>query len=214
MQKAADAQWNQELGKVTIETADPVARRIFYTALYHAWFAPALFNDANGDYRGTDKKVYPKAPFQNYTTFSLWDTYRTEHSLFTLTQPERVGDMMQSMLAIGRQQGKLPIWHLMASETNCMVGYSAVPALAEAYLKGTPGLDGNELLAQMKVTSTRNDQGVEYLKTLGYIPADKENESVAKAMEYAIDDWSIAQVAKKLGRTEDYKTYSGRAQYY
>jgi predicted alpha-1,2-mannosidase len=214
VQKAADAKWNQELGKVTIETKDPVARRIFYTALYHAWFAPALFNDANSDYRGTDKKVYPKAPFQNYTTFSLWDTYRTEQSLFTLAQPERVNDMMQSMLAIGRQQGKLPIWHLMGSETNCMVGYSAVPALAEAYLKGTPGLDGRQILAQMKASSTRDDQGVQYLKTLGFIPADKESESVAKAMEYAIDDWSIAQVAKKVGDKAAYDTYSKRAKYY
>ncbi|WP_375417715.1 GH92 family glycosyl hydrolase [uncultured Hymenobacter sp.] len=214
VQKAAEAQWNQELGKVTIETPDPATRRIFYTAMYHALFAPALFNDANGDYRGTDGRVYPKAPFQNYTTFSLWDTYRTEHALFTLAQPERVNDMMQSMLAIGRQQGKLPIWHLMGNETNTMVGYSAVPALAEAYLKGTPGLDGAQVLAALKASSTRADQGVNFVKTLGFIPADKENESVAKAMEYAIDDWSIAQVARKLGQTADYKIYSERAQYY
>ncbi|RYY11882.1 MAG: glycoside hydrolase family 92 protein, partial [Cytophagaceae bacterium] len=214
VQRAAAQQWERELGKVTIESPDPAVRRIFYTALYHAWFAPALFNDANRDYRGTDGQVYPKAPFANYTTFSLWDTYRTEHSLFTLAQPERVGDMMQSMLAIQDQQGKLPIWHLMGNETGTMVGYSAVPALAEAYLKGTPGLDGRRVLAAMKSSSTRDDQGVQYVKTLGFIPADKENESVAKAMEYAIDDWSIAQVAKKLGEKADYDTYSKRAKYY
>lgn len=214
VQKAADDQWNQELGKITIQTPDPATRRIFYTALYHAWFAPALFNDANGDYRGADGQVYAKAPFANYTTFSLWDTYRTEQSLFTLAQPERVNDMMQSMLAIGRQQGKLPIWHLMGNETDCMIGYSAVPALAEAYLKGTPGLDGPQVLAAMKQASTRDDQGMKYLKASGFIPADKENESVAKAMEYAIDDWSIAQVAQKLGQAADYKTYSERAHYY
>ena len=213
-QKAAEEKWNQELSKLTIETPDPVVRRIFYTALYHASFAPSLFNDANGDYRGTDKKVYAKAPFQNYTTFSLWDTYRAEHSLFTLVQPERVGDMMQSMLAINREQGKLPIWHLMGNETNTMVGYSAAPALAEAYLKGTPGLDGAQVLAALKASSTRDDQGVNFVKTLGFIPAEKEGESVAKALEYALDDWSIAQVAKKLGRTDDYKTYSARALYY
>ena len=213
-QQAAEAIWEQELGKVTIETPDPAVRRTFYTALYHAWFAPALFNDANRDYRGTDGKVYLQAPFANYTTFSLWDTYRTEQSLFTLAQPERVGDMMQSMLAIGRQQGKLPIWHLMGNETNTMVGYSAVPALAEAYLKGTPGLDGRQVLAAMKASSTRDDQGVEYLKIRGFIPADRESESVAKAMEYAIDDWSIAQVAKQLGATADYQEYSKRAKYY
>jgi predicted alpha-1,2-mannosidase len=214
VQKAAEEKWNQELGKVTIESKDPAVRRIFYTSLYHAWFAPALFNDANSDYRGTDGKVYPKAPFTNYSIFSLWDTYRTEHSLFTLAQPERVSGMMQSMLAIHQQQGKLPIWHLLGNETNTMVGYSAVPALAEAYLKGTPGLDGRQLLAAMKASSTRDDQGVQYLKTMGFIPADKESESVAKAMEYAIDDWSIAQVAKKLGEQADYQEYSKRAKYY
>jgi predicted alpha-1,2-mannosidase len=212
--QAAGAKWEQQLGKVTIATPDPVVRRTFYTALYHAWFAPALFNDANSDYRGTDDKVYPKAPFANYTIFSLWDTYRTEQSLFTLAQPERVGDMMQSMLAIGQQQGKLPIWHLAGNETNTMVGYSAVPALAEAYLKGTPGLDGRQVLAALKAASTRDDQGVNYVKSLGFIPADKESESVAKAMEYAIDDWSIAQVAKQLGEQADYQEYSKRAKYY
>jgi predicted alpha-1,2-mannosidase len=214
VQQAAEAKWNQELGKVTIESKDPVVRRTFYTSLYHAWFAPALFNDVNRDYRGTDGKVYPKAPFANYTIFSLWDTYRTEQSLFTLAQPERVGDMMQTMLAINDQQQKLPIWHLMGNETGTMVGYSAVPALAEAYLKGTPGLDGKRVLDALKQSSTRDDEGVNFVKTLGFIPADKENESVAKAMEYAIDDWSIAQVAKKVGDKEAYDTYSKRAKYY
>jgi len=198
VRQAADAQWNRELGKLTIESPDPAVRRIFYTSLYHALFAPTLFNDANGDYRGADKKVYPKAPFQNYTTFSLWDTYRTENPLFTLVQPERVGDIMQSMLAINRQQGKLPIWFLVGNETDLMVGYSAVPALAEAYLKGTPGLDGPQVLAALKASSTRDDYGVRYVKELGFIPADKENESVAR----------------KLGATADYQEYSKRAKYY
>jgi predicted alpha-1,2-mannosidase len=214
VQKQADKEWNKQLAKVTIKTPDPTARRIFYTAMYHALFAPALFNDANGDYRGTDKQVYTKAPFANYSIFSLWDTYRAEHALFTLVQPERVNDMMQSMLAIHKEQGKLPIWHLLGNETNTMVGYSAAPALAEAFLKGTPGLNGEQVLAALKAASTRDDQGVRFVKSLGFIPADQESESVAKAMEYAIDDWSIAQVAKKLGKTEDYQTYSARAKYY
>jgi len=174
VRKTAEAKWNKELGKVTIESQDPAVRRTFYTALYHAWFAPALFNDANRDYRGTDGKVYAKAPFQNYTIFSLWDTYRTEQSLFTLAQPERVPDMMQAMLAIGQQQGKLPIWHLMGNETNTMVGYSAVPVLAEAYLKGMPGLDGQKVLGALKVSSTRDDEGVNFVKTLGFIPAERK----------------------------------------
>jgi predicted alpha-1,2-mannosidase len=214
VRQQADKAWNQELAKLTITTPDPVVRRIFYTGLYHALFAPTLFNDANGDYRGTDKKVYPKAPFANYSIFSLWDTYRAEHALFTLVQPGRVNDMMQSMLAINKEQGKLPIWHLLGNETNTMVGYSAVPALAEAYLKGTPGLDGPQVLAALKAASTRDDEGVNFVKSIGFIPADKESESVAKAMEYAIDDWSIAQVAKKLGAQADYRTYSARAKYY
>jgi predicted alpha-1,2-mannosidase len=214
VQQAANAKWNQELGKITIESPDPAVRRTFYTALYHAWFAPALFNDVNRDFRGTDGKVYPKAPFANYSIFSLWDTYRAEHPLLTLAQPERVPDMMQTMLAITKQQSNLPVWSLMGNETGTMIGYSAAPVLAEAYLKGTPGLDGQKVLEALKLSSRCEDEGMNFVSTIGFIPAEKEKESVAKAMEYAIDDWSIAQVAKKLGDKEAYRTYSKRAKYY
>lgn len=212
--KTAQAKWNKELSKIKLETRDVTNRSIFYTALYHTMIGPALFNDHNRDYRGTDKKVYNNPGFDNYTTFSLWDIYRSCAPLYTLTQPERVNSFVNSMLAIFRQQGKLPIWPLMGSETNCMVGYHAVPVIADAYLKGFKGFDINAAFEAMKASSTRDDLGMKDIKAKGYIPADKEYESVSKAMEYAIDDWCIAAVAKKLGRTADFEYYSKRAGYY
>ena len=209
--KTGENKWNKALSLVEIRTKDPVLKRIFYTALYHTMITPALYNDADGSYRGTDKKVYEKPGFNNYTIFSLWDTYRTLNPFMTIIQPERSGDFVNSMLAIYKQQGKLPIWHLQGNETDCMVGYSAVPIIADAYLNGIGGFDPALALEAMKASSVRNDYGMKYIKEKGYIPADKEIESVSKAMEYAIDDWCIAQVAKKMHNEEDYKIYSERA---
>jgi len=206
--------WEQALGKIKIEAADPVQRIVFYTALYHTMIAPALYNDHDGSYRGTDGKVYWHAPFNNYTIFSLWDTYRTLNPLMTLIQPERVNDFVNTMLAIYQQQGKLPIWHLQDRETDCMVGYSAVPVIADAILEGFHGFDANLALEAMKASSTRDDYGMNYLKQMGYIPADKERESVSKALEYAVDDWCISRVAEKLGKTGDEKYYAQRARLY
>ncbi|SHN17615.1 GH92 family glycosyl hydrolase [Chitinophaga sp. CF418] len=212
--KTATAKWNKELSRIQLETKDVTNRSIFYTALYHTMIGPALFNDHNRAYRGTDKKVYSNPGFDNYTVFSLWDIYRSCAPLYTLTQPERVNSFVNSMLTIYKQQGKLPIWPLMGSETNCMVGYHAVPVIADAYLKGYRGFDINAAFEAMKASSTRDDLGMKDIKAKGYIPADKEYESVSKAMEYAIDDWCIAAVAKKLGRTADFEYYSKRAGYY
>jgi predicted alpha-1,2-mannosidase len=212
--KNANAKWNKELSKIQLETKDATNRSIFYTALYHTMIGPALFNDHNRAYRGTDKKVYPNPGFDNYTTFSLWDIYRSCAPLYTLTQPDRVSSFVNSMVTIYKQQGKLPIWPLMGSETNCMVGYHAVPVIADAYLKGFKGFDINQAFEAMKVSATRDDLGMKDIKAKGYIPADKEYESVSKAMEYAIDDWCIAAVAKKLGRTADFEYFSKRAGYY
>ena len=131
----AIAAWNKELGKVVIQTPDATAKQIFYTALYHSFIAPSVFNDVNGDYYGTDKEVHRAASFTNLTTFSLWDTYRCENSLLTILQPERVSDIINSMLAIYQQQGKLPVWHLMGNETNTMPGNSATQVIADAYLE-------------------------------------------------------------------------------
>ena len=210
----ADAAWNRELGKVQIKAASAARLRAFYTALYHTMIAPSIFNDHNGDYTGTDKKVYRKAPFTNLTTFSLWDTYRAAHPLFTILQTEKVADMINSMLAIYQQQGKLPVWHLMGNETNTMVGYSGVTVVAEAFLKGFTGFDRALAYEAVKTTAMRDDFGLSYVKKQGYIPADSTVESVAYGLEYAIADWSIAQMAKRLGKQEDYTYFSNRAKNY
>ncbi|MBW8686840.1 GH92 family glycosyl hydrolase [Chitinophaga rhizophila] len=212
--KTATDKWNKELSKIQLQTKDTANRSIFYTAMYHTMIGPALFNDHDRSYRGTDKKAYPNPGFDNYTVFSLWDIYRSCAPLYTLTQPERVSSFVNSMLTIHKQQGKLPIWPLVGSETNCMVGYHAVPIIADAYLKGFKGFDINEAFEAMKASATRDDLGMKDIKAKGYIPADKEYESVSKAMEYAIDDWCIAAVAKKLGKTEDFAYFSKRAGYY
>ncbi|HEX3007897.1 MAG TPA: GH92 family glycosyl hydrolase, partial [Bacteroidales bacterium] len=209
-QSAHDA-WNKELGRIAVKGKNEDDLRTFYTAMYHAFTQPVLFNDHNGDYRGADKNVYTSAGFNNYSIFSLWDTYRAAHPFYTIAQPQRVSDMINTMLNIYKQQGKLPIWHLMGNETNCMVGYSAIPVIADAYFKGFKGFDPELAFEAMKASSTRDDFGMKLFKEKGYIPADKEIESVSKSMEYAISDWCIAQMAKSLGKTADYDVYSKRA---
>jgi len=212
--RQGNAKWERALRKIQVTSPDPVERTVFYTAFYHTMIAPALYNDHDSSYRGADGKVIENAPFNNYTIFSLWDTYRTLNPLMTLVHPERVSDMVNTMLSIYVQQGKLPIWHLQGRETDCMVGYSAVPVIADAYLKGFGGFDPNLVLEAMKASSTRDDYGMKYLKEEGYIPADKERESVSKALEYAIDDWCISRVAARLGKKDDEQYYAKRAHYY
>ena len=209
----AQAAWNEQLGRIRIK-ADDRTSRIFYTALYHTMIAPALFNDHNGDYRGADGKVHRNPGFDNYTIFSLWDTYRAAHPLFTLTQPERVGQFIQTMLAIRDQQGKLPVWHLMGNETDTMVGYHAVPVVVDAYFKGLLNADPERAYEAIKNSAMRDERGLDSIKEIGYIPAEKGSESVAMAMEYAIDDWCIAQMAKALGKQDDSTYFSTRAKAY
>ncbi len=211
--KKADQQWEKELQKVKID-ASTNTQKIFYTALYHTMVAPSLFNDVNGDYRGTDKKVYKKASFNNLTTFSLWDTYRAAHPLFTILHQDKVNDVVNTMLAIYKQQGKLPVWHLMGSETNTMIGYHAVPVIVDAYLKGYRGYDVKLAYEAIKQSAMQKTDGIEYIQQLKYIPADKVNEAVAKGLEYAIDDYCIAQMAKALNHTEDYVYFTKRAKLY
>lgn len=203
--------WNKELGKISVKSNNIHDVRTFYTALYHSFTAPALFNDHNGDYWGVDKEVHTNPGFRNYSVFSLWDTYRAAHPLYTLVQPERVTDMVKTMLNIYQQQGKLPIWTLMGNETDCMVGYSAVPVIADAIFKGFQGINPKLALEAMKASSMRDDYGMNYVKERGYIPADKEKESVSKSLEYALSDWCIAQMALRLGDQSDYAYYSKRA---
>lgn len=206
--------WERELSKVKVETTDSAAKHIFYTGLYHAFLQPVLFSDCNNDYRGADEQVYAGAPFTNYTVFSLWDTYRAAHPLYTLVQPERVPDMVNSMLAIYDQKGQLPVWHLYGSDTYEMTGIQSVPVIADAILKGYSNIDYEKAFEAMKQSMLGNYKGLNYVRENEYIPADKEGESVAKALEYALADWSVAQVAKKLGKKDDYDLFKKRAGYY
>lgn len=207
--------WNNQLASVVIDTKDERAKKIFYTSMYHAFIAPTLYCDVNGDFRGHDDKVYTNNNWKNYSTFSLWDTYRTLNPLFTIIKPEMVGDIVNSFLSIYDQQGKLPIWPLVGGETECMPGYSAVPIIADAYLKGFTGFDAERAYADMVSSATYEKQnGVPYVLEKGYIPCDKIHEATSIAMEYAADDWGISQMAKKMGKTEDYQTFLKRGKYY
>jgi len=210
----ADNAWNEELNKVIIETNDDRIKRTFYTALFHTMIAPSEFCDVNMEYLGTDKKVYTNNSFKNYTTFSLWDTYRAAHPLMTIIHPEKMKDIVNTMLAIYQQQGKLPVWHLMGCETDCMVGNSGIPVVADAIMKGYDGFDKELAFEAMKNSAMLDERGLKYLKEYGYIPYDKEGEGLSKCMEYAIDDWSIAQVAKQMGKTEDYTYFLNRSKAY
>lgn len=212
--EAAKEKWNKELAKIKIETQNLADKRTFYTALYHTMIAPSLFNDVTGEYRGADREIKSDPGYETYTTFSLWDTYRAAHPLFTLVQQERVDDFINSMLAIYQQQGKLPIWHLHGNETNTMVGYSAVPVIADAYLKGFRGFDAELAFEAMKASALLDERGQDYVKSQGFIPADSQVESVARAMEYAIDDWAISAMARAMGKTEDAELFGKRAKYY
>ncbi|MBS9523827.1 GH92 family glycosyl hydrolase [Litoribacter alkaliphilus] len=209
----ADEKWEKELRLIQADFNEPHQMRTFYTALYHTMIAPSIFNDVNGAYRGADGKVYEDNSYTNYTTFSLWDTYRAAHPLYTIIQHERAADMMQTMLNIYEQQGKLPVWHLMGNETNTMVGYSAVPVLVDAFRKGIK-MDEDKAYEAIKATAMRDEDGLGSLKSLGYIPADEAVETVASGLEYALADWSIAQMAKDMGKEEDYRYFMARASNY
>ena len=211
---AADKAWNDELGKISIETDDANARTIFYTALFHTMTAPSVFSDVTGSYRGADGKVY-KGDFTNYTTFSLWDTYRAAYPLMTLIHPEKQKDLAQTFLHIFEQQGKLPVWHLMGNETDCMVGNPGVPVLADMVLKGFVD-DKEAAFNAMKTSAMLDERGMNLLKKYDYLPYDKDStfETVAKGLEYALADDAIARVAKLLGKKDDYKYFYNRSRAY
>lgn len=207
----AKEKWNLALNKIDIQATDSV-KTIFYTALYHTHFAPSLFNDANGDYRGTDKKVYEKQPFQNYTTYSLWDTYRAQHPLLTITDPDKVNDLMQSLIAMAQQQGRLPMWPLQGNETYCMVGNPAATVLADAYLKGLMKKENIQPAYEAILHTAQLDSlGMKWVRKLQYIPADSMEESVGWALEYAIADGAVARMAAKLEKKNDATYFKQRS---
>ena len=210
----ADAAWNKELAKVNIETSDSTSRRIFYTAMYHTMTAPSVFSDVNGQYRGADGKVYD-GNFTNYTTLSLWDTYRAAHPLMTMIHTDMLPDMASTFINIYRQQGKLPVWHLMGNETNCMVGNPGIPVLADMVLKGYVK-DKEGAYEALKQSAMLDERGMGLLKKYGYLPYDKEptKETVAKGMEYALADACVAKVARMMGKKEDAKYFENRSKAY
>ncbi|MGQ8334968.1 GH92 family glycosyl hydrolase [Sunxiuqinia sp. A32] len=214
--QSAREKWNNELSKITVETSNESDKRIFYTSAYHSYMHPSLFNDNNGDYQGTDNKIYTNSDFSNYTIFSLWDTYRAAHPLYTLTQPERVNDFISSMLAIYDQQGHLPIWHLNGYETGTMVGISSMQVIAEAYLKGYRDFDVEKAYEALVKTANSDLRGLNYLRDFKPIPSDDKSvhRAVAQALELSMSDGSIALMAKALGHNADYEYFTKRAQNY
>jgi predicted alpha-1,2-mannosidase len=215
--KDAAVAWERKLQRVRIETPDRARKTVFYTALYHALLAPTTYADADGSYRGSNGEAQPPAPFQNHTVFSLWDTFRALHPLMTLIQAERVDDLVQSMMAIHRETGRLPVWPLWSNETDTMIGYHAVPVMADAIFKNLTTVNRGEAFEAMKASALQDARGLQWLKppaTPGYIPADREAESVSKTLEYAFDDWCIAQLAAKLERQDDRRFFETRAGFY
>jgi predicted alpha-1,2-mannosidase len=210
---AARDAWNGELAKITLTAAEK-EKRMFYTALYHSMLAPVTYMDVDRRYRGLDEAIHTAEGFTNYHVFSLWDTFRAEHPLLTILQPERDSDMIRSMLAHRRESVHhiLPIWSFGSAETWCMIGYHAVAVIADAYLKGIRGFDGEEAFAAMTASATYGPYGdlADYMKR-GYVPVDREPEAASKTLEYAYDDWTIAAMAKALGRSADEATFRRRA---
>lgn len=212
--KAADAAWNAELSKIDVQTSDATQRKIFYTALYHTMIAPSLFCDVNGDYRGADGNSYNTGGGENYSTFSLWDTYRAAHPLMSIIHPEKMPDMINTMLRIYRQQGKLPVWHLAGCETDCMVGNPGVSVVADAVTKGYGGFDKELAFEAMKRSVMLDERGQDLRKKYGYIPCDIYGEAVANDMEYAIADGALARAAESLGRSDDAAYFRERSHSY
>jgi predicted alpha-1,2-mannosidase len=207
----AEGRWEKELEKVQIKTSDEKKKRIFYTAFYHTCLAPVLYSDADGSYQNYKGQVLKMANGQRFTEYSLWDTFRALNPLFTLTQPERLPGILNTMMAFYNEYGLLPIWDLSTWETNTMTGYHSIPVLADAILKNIKGLDAQKAYEAMKKSAMQDIRGTNFYRQYGYVPQDKYGSSVTVTVEYAYDDWCIAQVAKKLGKMEDYNTFMKRA---
>ena len=201
--------WNEQLSKVEIKSNDIDEKVKFYTALYHSMLAPTIYSDVDGAYYGPDKQVYQADGWTNYSTFSLWDTYRAAHPLYTYIEPQRVNDMVKSFLAFSEQNGRLPVWNFYGSETDMMIGYHAVPVIVDAYLKGIGDFDPKKALAACVATANIDEyRGIGLYKKYGYVPYDvtdhynSENWSLSKTLEYAYDDYCIARMAEKLGERQ------------
>ncbi|MGK9477775.1 GH92 family glycosyl hydrolase [Melioribacter sp. OK-6-Me] len=214
IKKEAESEWEKRLSSIIIEDLDVTKKRIFYTALYHAFLSPNIQSDVDGRYIGMDGKIHKEGNFTLYTVFSLWDTFRALHPLFTLIAPEENVDMINSMLRKYEESGQLPIWELASNETGTMIGYHSVPVIADAIIKNLPGIDINLALKAMNSSAMSDFRGLDVYKEMGYIPSDYEHESVSKTLEYSYDDWCIAQIANRAGNKDAYHYYLERSKYY
>lgn len=212
--KKADEKWEKELAKIKIESADEDLKTIFYTSLYRTCLAPVVMSDANGNYKGVDGQVHQSNGYTRYGLFSLWDTFRAANPLYTITQKEKINDFIRSMLAHYEEYGLLPVWDLLANETNTMTGYHAIPVVVDAYLKGYRDYDVEKAFEAVKASAMQDIRATDFYREYGYIPYDKAGQSVTRTLEYAYDDWCIAQMAKALGKEEDFQAFSKRAKSY
>lgn len=213
--KQAQENWTKELAKIEVTSDDADKKTIFYTAMYHAMLAPTIYSDVDGSYFGPDGQVHQAEGWTNYSTFSLWDTYRASHPLFTYLQPERVSDMIQCFLHFYEQHGALPLWNLYGWETDMMIGYHAVPVIVDAYLKGIGDFDPVKALEACVTTANRDDyRSIGFYKEKGYVASDHENWSMSKTMEYAYDDYCIARMAEAMGEKEIADEFYRRSQNY
>ncbi len=214
VKQSSEALWRQELSKIQITTLNKDDKTNFYTALYHSFLAPVTHSDLNGEYKAPNNEVAVAKSFHRYDTFSLWDTFRAVHPLFTILQPARVPDMIQSLLAHYQELGMLPVWSFVGNETKTMTGYHAVPVIVDAYLKGFRGFNADTAYAAMKAAAMQDTLPVNLYREYGFVPHDKDGFSVTKTLEYAYDDWCIAQMAQALGKKSDYTEFMKRSQNY
>ena len=214
IKKQAEAKWEHELQKIEISTSDKTIKHIFYTMLYQSMLAPTLLSDYNSNYKGANDSIAVAEGFNRYDTFSLWDTYRAAHPLYTILHPERTSDMVNSLLAHYKETGLLPVWSMQGNETNMMIGYHAVPVIVDAYFKGIKNFDAELAFEACIASATDSSRQIDEYMALGYVPVDEhhENWSVSKTLEYAYDDWCIAQFAKALGKTEAYEVFLNRSE--
>ena len=208
----AQSAWNKELSRIIVETDNETHKRIFYTALYHTMMQPNIAQDIDRKYRGRDMEIHEAEGFDYYTVFSLWDTFRAAHPLYTLIDKKRTSDFINTFLAQYEQGGRLPVWELASNETDCMIGYHSVSVIADAMAKGIKGFDYEKAFEAAKHSAMLDHLGLDAYKKNGFISIDDEHESASKTVEYAYDDWCIAQMAKMLGKTDDYAYFMKRSQ--
>ena len=211
---AAEKAWVKELSKMDVTSDNEAAKRTFYTALYHTMIAPSVFCDVNGDYRGADGQIHKGEGHTTYTTYSLWDTYRAAMPLMSIIQKERMTDIINTMINICDEQGRLPVWHLWGCETDCMVGNPGLISVADAIVKGDTGIDKERAYEAVKKTAMHPGRGNNYRIEVGFIPSDKMNQNIAYDMEYAIADGAAAYAARALGKDADAEYFEKRSHSY